>query len=60
MEPRSLNREAEGNSRSTDQMVDLENRISKHLPAVSPSECQGLCYMTGSEVRDASTWIPKP
>eukprot|EP00258_Populus_trichocarpa_P037953 XP_024453972.1 auxin response factor 2 isoform X1 [Populus trichocarpa] len=50
MEPRSLNREAEGNSRSTDQMVDLENRISKHLPAVSPSECQGLCYMTGSKV----------
>jgi hypothetical protein len=36
MEPRSLNLEAEGNSRTTDQMVDLENRISKHLPAVSP------------------------
>ncbi|KAJ6705185.1 AUXIN RESPONSE FACTOR 4-RELATED [Salix purpurea] len=34
MKPRSLNLEVEGNSRRSDQMVDLENRILKHLPAV--------------------------
>ena len=37
MEPRSLNLEAEGNSRSADQMADMmEDGTSKHLPAVSP------------------------
>ncbi|KAI5600938.1 hypothetical protein POPTR_001G066200v4 [Populus trichocarpa] len=37
MEPRSLNLEAEGNSQSADQMVDLMgDGTSKHLPAVSP------------------------
>lgn len=37
MEPRSLNLEAEGNSQTADQMVDLmEDGTSKHLPALSP------------------------
>ncbi|KAJ6702132.1 AUXIN RESPONSE FACTOR [Salix koriyanagi] len=37
MEPRSLNLEARGGSRSTDQMVDsMEDGTSNHLQAVSP------------------------
>ncbi|KAJ6393232.1 hypothetical protein OIU77_022663 [Salix suchowensis] len=37
MEPRSLNLEARGDSRSTDQMVDsMEDGTSNHLQAVSP------------------------